>query len=534
MRRALGNTVAFLCIVSTSLSCAAPVQEHDTTTLRYRIGADPSTLDPAHSTSTDAAVVVLKVFEGLVRYEPETLKIVPAVAESFDVSPDGLTYTFRLRKGVKFHNGREVTADDFRYSFERILNPKTRSERRWVLEEIDGAEEFSRGETNAIRGIEVPGKYTLRVRLRRPFAPFLAQLCMEGASAVPHEEAETWGDDFTSHPVGCGPFKFVSWKHDVDVVLESFDDYHGGAPKLKRIEFRILPEITVALEEYFVGGLDFLDQLPPGRLHELREKYPNEVKIWQILGTYYFGFNHQKEPFKGNRKLRQAFNYAIDREGICNVIGEGVPVPASGVLPPGIPGYNADLKGYTYDPDKARQLLAEAGYPGGNGLPVITLWYNTDPGHQRISEYIQHCLKQVGVPVKLKNIDTAAYWQAQYAGEPTFFRSGWVADIPDPDNFLYILLDSKQFGAPGNTCWYSNPNLDALVERARSVSDWAERERLYREAEQIAVEDASWLFIYYYGDVAMMKPYVKGIVLSRQGDFAIPLHNAYIERAGGQ
>ena len=329
--------------------------------------------------------------------------------------------------------------------------------------------------------------------------------------------------------MGSGPYKFVSWKHDVDVVLEAFDRYYGGLPKISRIQFRILPDLSVMLEEYLAGGLDFVDELPPGRVRDLREQYPDELKVWPILATYYFGFNHQKYPFKGNRKLRQAFNYAIDREGICEGIREGVPVPASGILPPGIPGHNPDLKLYEYDPEKAKRLLAEAGYPDGEGLSIITLWYNTHLGHQRICEYVQHSLRQIGVRVKLKNIDTAAYWQATYAGEPAFFRMGWVADIPDPDNFLYTLLDSKQFGSAGNTSWYSNPKLDELVERARLLTDWAQREPLYREAERIAVEETAWLFIYYYRDQAMVKPYVKGVRYSRQGDFAIPFHEVCLE-----
>jgi len=506
-----------------------PGQKRDVTALRYGTMADPSTLDPAHSTDTGAALVVLKVFDRLVRFAPETLEIVADIAARYDVSPDGVTYTFRLRKGVLFHNGREVTAEDFRYGFERILDPRTRSERRWVLEEIDGADEFYRGQAESVAGIEVLDRYLLRIRLRRPFGPFLAQLCMEAASAVPREEVERWGEDFTSHPVGSGPYKFVSWKHDVDVVLEAFDEYYGGPPKIPRIRFRILPDLNVMLEEYLAGGLDFVDELPPGRVRDLRERRPDELKVWPILATYYCGFNFEKEPFKGNRKLRQAFNYALDREGICEEIREGIPIPASGILPPGIPGHDPDLKVYEYDPDRAKRLLAEAGYPNGEGLPEITLWYNTQIGHQRICEYIQHCLRKIGVRIKLKNLDTAAYWLATYAGEPAFFRTGWVADIPDPDNFLYTLLHSSQFGAPGNTTRYSNPKVDELVERARLLTDWAEREPLYREAERIAVEDAAWLFIYYYRDQALVKPYVKGIRYPLQGDYFIPWHEAYIE-----
>ena len=528
--RRIHYAAALALAVLTCHACTGrPEQERDVTTLRYGTFADPATLDPAHSTDTGSGIVVLKVFDGLVQFEPETMEIAPDIAESYDVSADGTTYTFRLRKGVLFHNGREVTAEDFRYSLERILDPKTRSERRWVLAEIDGAEEFSKDEADSVRGIEVLDKYVLRIRLRRPLGPFLAQLCMEAASAVPREEVERWGENFTSHPVGCGPYKFVSWKHDVDLVLEAFDRYYGGSPKIPRIRIRILPDLNVMLEEYLAGGLDFVDELPPGRVKGLREQRPDELKIWPILATYYCGFNHQKPPFKGNLKLRQAFNYAIDRQGICEGIREGIPIPASGILPPGIPGHNPDLKVYDYAPEKAKRLLAEAGYPNGEGLPEIALWYNTQIGHKRICEYIQHCLRQIGVQIKLKNLDTAAYWLAMYDGEPAFFRNGWIADIPDPDNFLYTLLHSSQFGAAGNTSRYSNPKLDELVERARLLTDWSEREPLYREAERIAVEDAVWLSIYYYRDQALVKPYVKGIRYSVQGDFAIPWHEAYIE-----
>ena len=214
------------------------------------------------------------MFDGLVRFEPETLKIVPDIAENYDISPEGLTHTFRLRKGVLFHNGREVTAEDFRYSFERILDPRTRSERKWVLEEIDGAEEFSRGEADAVRGIEVPEKYVLRIRLRRPFGPFVSQLCMDAGSVVPREEVERWGDNFTSHPVGCGPYKFLSWKHDVDVVLEAFDRYYGGSPRLRRIVFRILPDPSVTKIFIVLGIVNWagIARLVRGSLLSIKER----------------------------------------------------------------------------------------------------------------------------------------------------------------------------------------------------------------------------------------------------------------------
>jgi peptide/nickel transport system substrate-binding protein/oligopeptide transport system substrate-binding protein len=351
---------------------------------------------------------------------------------------------------------------------------------------------------------------------------------MDAACVVPREVAEKWGDDFVDHLVGCGPYKCVRWRRYAFVDLEAFDDYYGGRPKIDKIEFKVIPYTDIALLKYEMGELDILEQLPSGRVREMQRKYPEEVKIWPILGVYYIGINNQEWPFKGNRKLRQALNYAVDKKGVCDVINEGVSTPARGILPPGIPGYNPNLRGYPYDLDLAKKLLAEAGYPNGEGLPEIKLWYNTNEAHERICINLQSDLKKLGLKASLKNLDWGSYLKACEDGEPLLMRMGWIADMPDPENFLYILLHSEKIGST-NYSRYMNPEFDKLVEKAMHSADPTERNRLYREAENMAVEDAVWIFVYYYGDVMMCKPYVKGLVLPVQGDSDLPFQNMWLE-----
>ncbi len=491
---------------------------------RYRLPTDAPTLDPALSTDTTSGAVVLKIFDGLVQFDPDTLEVVPAVAESWDVSDDGLVFTFKLRKDVKFHNGRPVTARDVQYSFERTLDKKTKSGRVWVLRPIKGAEAFRENQTEHIAGLEIPDEYTVRITLEKPFAPFLAQLCMEAASIVPEEacELEVTGG-FKSNPIGCGPFKFVSWQRDIAIILEANSDYYGGSPTIDEVHFKVINSDATAFEEYKAGGLDFLDTVPPGQIQMVRKKFPEDLKEWPYLSIYYIGFNHSKPPFKGNRYLRQAINYAVDKEKICLAIKEGTGYPVAGALPPGIPGYDPDLKGYPYNPEKARELMVKAGYPNGEGLSEITLWHNRDPRHRLIGECIQYYLSEIGISLRLKNVEWAAYMEACDEGEPLMYRMGWVADYPDADNFLYILLHSSQAGSPGNYARYNNPEFDRLVEEARLSPDPDRRLELYRQAEKVIIEDAAWLFIYYDQELAMIKPRWTNLHLSPQGDFTLPL-----------
>ena len=497
--------------------------------LKYWLKQDPPNLDPAHARDTTSAVVVMHLFDGLVELDPITLEPLPAVAESWTISDDGRVYTFTIRKGVKFHNGRKVTAEDFRYSFDRILDPDTRSERTWVLEDIKGARARINRKAGNVEGIKVIDDYTLELTLEKPLAFFIFLLSMEAASVLPREEVERWGEDFGQHPMGCGPFTFVSWYNDQKVIVSKFDGYYGEGPYLDEIRFLIIRDKVMAYENYKEGNIDILTDLPPMTVKSAKARYPDDLLVWRILGTNYLSFNHEKWPFKGNKTLRQAFNYAVDRKAICEVLREGVPYPAAGILPKGIQAYDPDLEGYHYDPEKAKELLAKAGYPGGKGLGTIELWYNTDEGHEKDLIEVQGNLREIGVDVTLTNMDWGTYLDATKEGEAAFFRSGWVADLPDPDNFLYILLDSKNIGQ-GNYSRYDNPEFNSLVEKARELTNMEERIPLYQKAERIAVEDAVWLFLWHYGDYLLRKPYLKGVVTPRQGDWRIPLEKVWIDK----
>ncbi|RMF89523.1 MAG: ABC transporter substrate-binding protein [Nitrospinota bacterium] len=483
-------------------------------TYRFPLSTDPPTLDPAQITDTTSHSVASEIFNALVRYD-ENLRLVPDIATRWEISPDKRTYTFYLRKGVKFHNGRECTAQDFRYTFERVLNPATHSPRTGFIDRLQGAKEYMQGKADRVTGITVVDDYTLKLTLEKPFTLFLHLLAYSSNYVVPREVVERYGKDFTSHPVGTGPFRFVEWKHDDHILLEANPEYFRGRPYLDRILYRIIPEEMTRLEEFKAGNLEHSD-IPSGQflsvkndpeLGKLLVSYPN-------LGTYSFRFNMEKPPFKNNKKLRQAFNYAIDRQAISDIILEGRVIPAKGVLPPTMPGYNPDLKGYTYNPEKARQLLAEAGYPGGKGFPHIDLYFNTNETHQKIAELVQAQLRELGINIGLRSLDWAAYIKLVDDGGTLLHRMGWIADYPDPENFLTVLHHSRNIGPAGNSARYSNPRVDALLDRADASEDWEERKRLYQEAERIIVDDAPWIYVYYYSANMLFQPYVRGLRLT--------------------
>ncbi len=498
-------------------------------TLLYRFKTDAPTLDPALAHDTTSSTVLQCIVDGLVEQDPLTLEVIPELAESWEISEDRTVYTFHLRQGVTFHNGREVTAEDFKYSMERVLNPATAADQRWVLEEIKGADAFDGKAVKHVEGIEVLDAYTLRITIKQPYEPFLGLLSMEAGSPVPREEVERLGEDFASQPTGCGPYKLVRWKRDAVIVLERFDDYWGEKPEIKYIKFKVIPEDMLALEKYWRGEFDLLMEFPVKRQRELLERYPDEAQTWPMLGVYYIAFNHTKPPFKGNLALRQAFNYAVDKQAICDVIMQGVPMPSRGVLPPGFASFEETLEGYPYDLDKAKRLLAEAGYPNGEGLPELTLQFNTSEAHEAICEAIKNDLAEIGVKVRLKNLEWGAHLASIKDHEPELFRCGWLADIPSEDNFLQLLNTGRETNYSG----YSDPEYDTLFEQARFSTDPEARRRLYAEVNRLAVEDATWLFIYWYRDVMMVKPYLKGWVKPVQGDFRMPLNTLYFKSPPG-
>ncbi|OLC53262.1 MAG: hypothetical protein AUH92_06320 [Acidobacteria bacterium 13_1_40CM_4_69_4] len=490
---------------------------------RFRLHEDPPTLDPALDNDQFSEAVILNVNRGLVELDPKTLEIRPAVAESWTVSPDGLVYTFRLRDDVLFHNGRRVMAQDVAYSFERLLRKETRSP-------------FSAGTSAAIAGLATPDERTVVLRLSKPFAPFLSELTMANAAILPREVYDDPGKGYLRAPVGCGPFRFSRWEQANFIELLAFDRFYGGRPALDRVVIRMIENKTSALQEYIAGGLDSLDEPPDDNDTAMMARVGSEVYRYPFMGTGYVGFNLALPPFKGNPTLRKAFNYAVDKQYLWGVLFPGGSTPANGIIPPGVPGHDPGLPGYAHDEAKARSLLAQAGYPGGKGLPPISLWVNTGEDNRRIAEQIQSDLKKIGVDITIREVDWGAYiaavsGTADRPGQAPMFRFGWYLDYPDADAILRPLLHSSNWGPAGNFGRYKNPEVDRLIDRALEVTDAKERADLYRRVERIAVmDDPPWIFLSYYQDATLYKPYVKGVVLSPLGEFRLPLERLRIER----
>jgi len=521
-----------------ALGCARPASKTASAeqVFRFRMREDPPTLDPALSTDNLSEAILTNLNRSLVELDPETLAVRPAVAASWEISPDHRTYTFHLRPGVTFHNGRAVTAADVEYSYTRVLSKATNSPRRPMLEPIDGAREFAEGKAPRVAGIEVRDDRTIVIRLAHPFAPFLGMLSMVSAAILPREVYDDPAKGYLRSPIGCGPFRFARWEQSNFIELLAFDGFYGGRPALDRVVARIIENKTSALQEYRTGGLDSLDEPPDASEPALVKEFGAEIKRYPYTATGYVGFNHALAPFKGNVKLRQAFNYAVDKKYLWEVLFPNDQIPARGVIPPGVPGYDPDLPGYPHDEAKAKRLLAEAGYPDGRGLAPIALWVNTSEDNRKIAEQIQADLKKIGVTLTIREVDWSAYLAAiegtvTQPGAAQMFRFGWNLDYPDADSILRTQLHSANFGPAGNFFRYKNPEFDRLVDEALTLTDPKERAERYRRAERIAVmDDAVWLFINYYQSATMFKPYVQGLVLTPLGEFRIPLERLRIEK----
>ena len=501
-------------------------------TFRRMLGANPITLDPALVTDLYGRAIVNQVFDGLVQFDAN-LKPIPALAEFWEASRDGRTWTFALRQGVKFHNGREVTAQDVVYSFMRLLDSTKPLPVAELFQHIEGAKEFRAGKTPSVRGLQARDRYTFHMVLEEPLAPFLTVLGFANTAVVPQEEVEKPRGDFGHAPVGTGPFKFVRWQPNQEIVLAANDHYYEGRPFLDAVVFKIMvgAKLEETFAEFLKGNLEET-VIPSGQLEEVRvnphyRQYQHVRK--PTLSLLYLGFNTQMKPFD-DRRVRQAFNYAVNKEVIVREIARLGHVPAVGALPPWLPGYDPDLQGYDYNPAKARELLAAAGYPNGTGFPVVQLWSNqqAESTKAELAAY-QRYLADIGVQVE---IHFAPDWRAFRArleqGILPMFRLVWLADIPDPDNVLFPLLHSA---SPTNRTFYRNPRVDQLLEQARQELDEAQRITLYREVERIVLHDAPWITQHYTILEYLYQPYVQGVEVSLLGKRDIPLHKIWLKQS---
>jgi oligopeptide transport system substrate-binding protein len=500
-------------------------------TFRRMLGDNPATLDPTFVTDMYGGNVVRQIFDGLVQFDAH-LNVVPALAEFWEASQDGRTWTFALRRGVKFHHGQEVTAYDVVYSFTRLLDPHRPGPVTELFQHIQGAKEFMQGKTQRVQGLKAPDRYTFQMVLEEPLAPILAALGLPNAAIVPREEVERLGERFGRAPVGTGPFKFVRWVPNQEIVLEANDDYYEGRPFLDAVVFKIV--VGAKLEETFAEFLKgILDEIivPGGKTDEVYtdaryRQYQRFRKPW--LSLLYLGFNTHLKPFD-DKRVRQAFNYAVNKEAIVREITKRGAITATEALPPGMPGYDPDLQGYYYHPEKAKRLLAEAGYLDGAGFPVVQLWsvHQAETTKAELAAY-QRYLADLGVQVEIHYApDWPTYKAMLQQGKLPMFRLVRVADIPDPDNFLAPMLHSA---SPTNYTFYRNPLVDRLLEQARGEVDDAQRIALYREVERVVMDDAPWIAQNYHVFEYLYQPYVQGVEVSLLGNRAIPLKKIWFKK----
>lgn len=475
--------------------------------LSLRLDSNPTTLDPALITDVQGGGIAAKLFNGLVRFN-ENLELVPDIARSWGLSADQLTYTFHLRRDVRFSSGRRIEAQDVKYSFERVLTPRTRAPLTWVLDKIEGANDFIEGKAPGVSGIQVVNDHTLILKLKKPFGPFLSLLAMTTAYVVPREDVERLGQDFGTHPVGSGPYLLSEWKHGQHVVLTAREDYFEGKPKLSGILYRIIPEDLTAVLEFETGRLDVL-QIPSSeyRRYVTDPLWREHVYGRPGLDTYYLGLNCTRPPFNDVR-VRRAANMAVDRQHILNTIFEKRGALAAGPVPPALwkdKAWSRLLQGYAYDPKKAKELIKEAGADGA----AINIYIKQEPEVLDIIEVIGNYLEKAGFKVSITQLDWSAFKQAVNEGKPDAFWLGWWADYPDPENFLYPLFHSASVGTGGNRTRCLDPELDRIIETAQSTTDEKKRYLLYREAEDRIIQNAPWIFMWHKADYFVVQPWVK-------------------------
>ncbi|HID8120619.1 TPA: ABC transporter substrate-binding protein [Pseudomonas aeruginosa] len=464
---------------------------------------DVATLDPAIGYDWQNWSMIKSLFDGLMDYKPGTTELEKDLAEDYDISEDGTVYTFTLKKGVKFHNGREMKAADVKYSLERTVNPKTQSPGAGFFNSIAGFDAMAEGKAETLSGIEVLDDYTVKITLSAPNATFLHVMAINFASVVPREEAEKWGADFGKHPVGTGAFTLADWQLGQKLVFKKNPDYYkAGIPRLDGITFEVGQEPMVALLRLEKGEVDIAgDGVPPAKFLQFRKdpKYKDLLVVGDQLHTGYLTLKTTLPPFD-NLKVRQAVNMAISKDRIVRIIN-GRATPADQPLPPAMPGYAEDYQGYAYDVEDAKKLLAEAGFADGFDTELFVM--NTDP-QPRIAQSIQQDLAKVGIRAQIKSLAQANVIAA--GSEPNQAPMvwsggmGWIADFPDPSNFYGPILGCAGAVDGGwNWALYCNKALDAKAAQADAMADpaqEAERIALWKEVFLEAMADAPWVPIF--------------------------------------
>ena len=500
---------------------------------RYNESKGIPTLDPAFARNQTIIWPVNQIFNGLLQLDAK-LAVLPCIAHSWECSPDGKEYTFYLRTDVYFHDhasfpggkGRRVTASDFVYSLNRITDPEIASPGAWIFNAVD------RKAANSINGFQAKSDTVLSIFLHKPFPAFPGLLTMPYCSVVPRETIDSLGEDFGREPVGTGPFQFQYWREDEKLVLTSnpyyfeFDGQGNRLPYLSAVNVSFTRDKQSEFMEFMMGRLDFLSGIhavykdemitPDGRLNPA---HADRIRLLRqpYLNTEYLGFlldpdlpAAQGSPVQ-DKRIRQAINYGFDRAKMMRFLRNNIGQPAiSGFVPAGMPSFNREaVPGYSYDPDLARELLALAGYPMGEGLPAITLTTTSD--YQDLCEYIQHELHEIGISLNIEVNTGAAFRERMANGKLEFFRGSWIADYPDAENYLSLFC-SRNFSPTGpNYTHFSDPGYDSLFKRAPGIMENELRYSVYHRLDSIILAEAVIVPLYYDEVVRFIPKGLKGL-----------------------
>ncbi len=496
------------------LGCGNRNDHGDKMVFRYNESDGITSLDPAYSRNLENIWACNMLYNGLVEIN-DSLCVIPSIAHHWIVDSTGTLYRFHLRNDVYFHEsdafpqgkGRKVVANDFVYSFERLLNPKLASPGSWVFGMVSKKDPF-----------KAIGDSVFEIRLEKPFPPFLSLLGMEYCSVIPREAIDKYGDDFRSKPLGTGPFKINFWIENTRLVFVKNEQYFEHdtegtpLPYLDAVSISFIPDKSAAFLDLLKGNFDFMSGLhasykdellmPTGALNVL---YADKLILQRhpFLKTDYLGFvvapvNGIVTPWH-SRDLRRAVSYAIDRKAMVRYMRNNVYTPASGgFIPEGMPGYSRDA-GYTYNPDSVNAILKRTGFPGGKGLPVLTL--STTSDYVDLCEFVQHQLSEFGIVMKVDVLPASVHRELSARGELEFHRKSWLADYPDDENFMALFYTPNKTPSGPNYSMYSNAQFDKLYEEAMSTTEPAARQQMYLTMDSIAMADAPVVALYY--DVVM-------------------------------
>ncbi len=503
-------------------------KKRDHLVFRYNEHHNIASLDPAFARDMQTIWATNQLFNGLTQLD-DTLAIQPDIAKQWTISEDALTYTFTLREDVTFHkhpqfqtkdSTRYVTAQDFVYSFNRLTDPKTASPGNWVLQNV--------ASYNAI------DKHTLVITLQKPFPAFLGLLSMRYCSVVPQEIVEHYKDGFRAHPIGTGPFQFKLWEENVKLVFRKNNAYHekdslgNSLPYLEAVAITFLPDKQSEFLQFAKGKIDLLNSLDASYKDELltptgqlRPKYSDQINITKgaYLNTEYLGLYMDSEHNEIQSKtLRKAINYGFDRQKMITYLKNGIGTPAiHGFIPKGLPGYNQQ-EGYSYQPEKAKQLIHQYIKETGNTNPKITI--TTDGNYLSICEFIQRELEKIGVNITIDVLPSATIREQKWSGKLDVFRASWIADYPDAENFLSPYYSKNHTPNGPNYTHFKNATFDSLYQSSFSIPDPKQREQQYIKMDSILIAEAPIVPLYYDQVVKFTQKTVKGLTPNPQ-DFLV-------------